>query len=317
MLLDLVPGDEVICPSFTFPSVANAVVARGAVPVFVDVTPDTFNLDPALVADAVTARTRAVIAVHYGGVACDLAALQDVCARHDLELLEDNAHGLGGAYRGKPLGSFGRLAVQSFHATKNVQCGEGGALVVNDTELLARAEIIREKGTDRRQMQRGQVDKYVWRDLGSSYLLADLLAAILWAQLEDFAMIQKSRREVWDAYSSRLADWREAHGVTVQRVPEDCEHPAHVFAMVMPTPAERDRLMASLLHQGVVAAFHYQPLDSSPAGQRWGRTAAAGCPVTSQLGDRLVRLPLFSQMTADELDRIVEAVRGHTPGSGR
>ncbi len=308
MLLDLGPGDEVIVPSFTFASVANAIVGRGAVPVFVDIRSDTFNLDAMLVEQAITARTRAVLAVHYGGVACALDELLAICARHGIALVEDNAHGLGGTFRGKPLGSFGQLATQSFHATKNVQCGEGGSLVVNDDSLLERAEILREKGTDRTRFHRGLVDKYTWRDIGSSYLLSDLLAAVLYAQLEDFTTIQHARQRIWKAYEARLRPWREAQGVVPQRIPELCDHPAHLHAVLMPTGVDRDRLIAHLDRHRISATFHYLPLDSSPAGRRFGRSLPDGCPVTADVSDRLVRLPLFSQMTTGQLDLVVDAV---------
>ena len=313
LLLELGPGDEVIVPSFTFVSVANAVVARGAVPVFVDVRSDTFNLDHELVEKAISARTRAVVAVHYGGVACAVDELLAICDRHGLALIEDNAHGLGGRLRGLPLGSFGRLATQSFHATKNVQCGEGGALVVNDPTLLDRAEILREKGTDRSRFHRGQVDKYVWRDMGSSYLLSDLLAAVLFAQLDEFEVIQQSRHRVWSAYADRLAQWSDEHQVRRQHIPTDCQHPAHLFALVMATASARDALIRHLDNRGISATFHYVPLDTSPGGHRFGRTQPGGCPISADISSQLVRLPLFSQMTDDELDRVIDAVTDFVP----
>ena len=311
LLLDLAPGDEVIVPAFTFVSVANAVAMRGAVPVFVDVRQDTFNLDEHLVEAAITPRTRAVVAVHYGGVACALDELVAICERHGISLIEDNAHGLGGSFRGSPLGSFGRLATQSFHATKNVQCGEGGALVVNDSELLARAEVLREKGTDRSRFHRGEVDKYVWRDLGSSYLLSDLLAAVLYAQLGDFGGIQSARHLIWNSYAGLLSDWRAQHDVEVQHVPATCEHPAHVYALLMPSRQDRDGLIRHLGGHGVAATFHYVPLDSSPGGRRFGVSAAGGCPVAADVAARLVRLPLFSQMTESQLGLVVGAVASY------
>ncbi len=311
MLLDLGPGDEVIVPSFTFVSVANAIVVRGAVPVFVDIRPDTFNLDERLVESAITDRTRAVLAVHYGGVACAIDELVALCEKHGLALVEDNAHGLGGTYRSEPLGSFGRLAAQSFHATKNVQCGEGGALVVNDPDLMERAEILREKGTDRSRFHRGQVDKYSWRDIGSSYLLSDLLAAVLCAQLESFDAIQAARHHIWRSYADRLATWRAANGVDVQQIPEGSQHPAHVYALLMPSRLDRNRLIERLDRRGIVATFHYVPLDSSAGGLRFGRVAPGGCPVTADVSHRLVRLPLFSQMSREQLDLVVDAVTGY------
>ena len=311
LLLDLAPGDEVIVPAFTFVSVANAVAMRGAVPVFVDVRPDTFNLDERLVQAAVTPRTRAVVAVHYGGVACAMDELSAICDRHGISLIEDNAHGLGGSFRGSPLGSFGRLATQSFHATKNIQCGEGGALVVNDSMLLARAEILREKGTDRSRFHRGEVDKYVWRDLGSSYLLSDLLAAVLYAQLSDFDVIQRARHRIWNSYDGLLGEWRAEQQVEVQHVPEMCEHPAHVYALLMPSATDRDGLLRHLASRGAAGTFHYVPLDSSPGGRRFGVSAPGGCPVAADVASRLLRLPLFSQMTQSQLDLVIGAVMSY------
>jgi dTDP-4-amino-4,6-dideoxygalactose transaminase len=311
LLLDLAPGDEVIMPSFTFVSTANAVALRGAVPVFVDCRPDTLNLDEALVEAAVTDRTRAIMVVHYAGVACDMDAINAIAGRHGLTVIEDNAHGLGGSYRGRPLGSLGAMATQSFHVTKNVQCGEGGALVLNDAALLERAEIIREKGTNRSQFFRGMVDKYRWVDIGSSYLPSDLLAAMLTAQLEGFAGIQQQRHAVWSAYHERLAGWAGEHDVTRPTVPAECAHPAHLYYLLMPAFEHQQGLIAHLKEHGVQATFHYVPLDSAPAGERYGRAAGDGCPVTEDVSARLVRLPLFAGMTDAELDRVVAAVRSY------
>lgn len=301
LLLDLRPGDEVIMPSFTFVSTANAYVLRGAVPVFVDCRPDTLNLDETAVEAAVTTRTRAIVVVHYGGVACEMDAINKVADRHGIAVIEDNAHGLGGAYDGRPLGSLGAMATQSFHATKNVSCGEGGALIVNDDRLRDRAEILREKGTDRSRFFRGQVDKYRWMDLGSSYLPSDLLAAALTAQLEAFDEIQRRRRAVWDTYDTAL------RGRMV--VPPGVDHPAHLYYLLMPDRAGQQGLIGHLRAHGVQAAFHYQPLHSAPAGQRYGRTGPGGCPVTTDVADRLVRLPLHAGMTPADADRVVDAVR--------
>lgn len=314
LLLDLLPGDEVIMPSFTFVSTANAFVLRGAVPVFVDIRSDTFNLDETLIEEAVTPRTRAIVAVHYAGVACEMDRLSEVAERHDLVIVEDNAHGLGGRFRGEPLGSLGALAAQSFHATKNVQCGEGGALVVNNRSLLARAEILREKGTDRSQFDRGEIGRYTWVDIGSSYVLSDLLAAVLVTQLEHLGEIESGRRLVWSTYDEELRDWRDSNGVRAQRIPADCEHPAHLYALVMPSAADRDGLIRHLSSRGVVATFHYVPLHSSPGGLRLGRTAASGCDVTSDVAGRLVRLPVFSQMSTEERQLVVDSVLSYRPG---
>ncbi|GIH64210.1 dTDP-4-amino-4,6-dideoxy-D-glucose transaminase [Microbispora siamensis] len=311
ILLDLRPGDEVLMPSFTFVSTANAYALRGAVPVFVDCRPDTLNIDERLIEAAITERTRAVVVVHYAGVACEMDAIGAVADRHGLALIEDNAHGLGGFYRGRPLGSFGLMATQSFHATKNVQCGEGGALLVNDAALAARAEIIREKGTDRSRFFRGQVDKYQWVDIGSSYLPSDVLAAMLTAQLESFGTIQRLRQAVWRDYHEGLADWAAENGVAQPAVPDDRAHPAHLYHLLLPDLRNRQAFIAHLAAHGVQAAFHYQPLHSSPAGLRHGRTAPGGCPVTENVADRLVRLPLFAGLGEDGAARVVEAVRGY------
>lgn len=313
LLLDLGPGDEVIMPSFTFVSTANAVAIRGATPVFVDCRPDTFNLDDRRIEDAITERTRAITVMHYGGVACAMDVIEAIARRHGLAIIEDNAHGLDATYRGRALGSFGDLAAQSFHATKNVSCGEGGALVVNETRLAERAEIIREKGTDRRRFLRGEVDKYRWVEVGSSYLLSDVLAAVLTAQLEALGAMQARRHAVWDRYDTELADWRAEHGAARQHVPEDCAHPAHVFAMLLPTHAARNALLAHLGTRGVQATFHYVPLDSAPAGLEAARTADGGCPVTADVADRLIRLPLYPDLAATEVDRVVAAVAEFRP----
>jgi dTDP-4-amino-4,6-dideoxygalactose transaminase len=314
LLLDLGPGDEVILPSFTFVSTANAYALRGAVPVFVDVRPDTLNLDERLIEAAITDRTRAIVVVHYAGVACDMDAITAIAARHGLTVIEDNAHGLGGTYAGRPLGSLGAMATQSFHVTKNVQCGEGGALVLNDAALVDRAEIIREKGTNRSQFFRGMVDKYRWVDIGSSYLPSDLLAAVLTAQLEGFDEIQAHRHAVWRAYDERLAGWAAEQGVRQPVVPADREHPAHMYYLLLPGLGDQQGLIGHLAERGAHATFHYIPLHSSPAGERYGRVAPGGCPVTDDVSARLVRLPLFAGMTDAELDRVVDAVRSYQVG---
>lgn len=313
MLLDLGPGDEVIMPSFTFVSTANAVALRGATPVFVDCRPDTFNLDERRVAEAVTERTRAIFVVHYGGVACAMGELQTLADEHDLVIVEDNAHGLGASLEGRPLGSIGALATQSFHATKNLSCGEGGALVVNDPDLADRAEIIREKGTDRRRFLRGQVDKYRWIEVGSSYLLSDILAAVLVGQLEAFEDIQLRRHAVWDRYAHGLAEWTAEHGIATQVIPDGREHPAHAFALLLPSPDDRSRFLAHLDEAGVQATFHYVPLDSAPAGLIAARTGPGGCPVTADVSARLARLPLHADLSDADVERVVSAVTSFRP----
>ncbi|MHB9003853.1 MAG: dTDP-4-amino-4,6-dideoxygalactose transaminase [Coriobacteriia bacterium] len=305
LLLDIQPGDEVIAPSFTFVSTVNAFVLRGARPVFVDVRPDTCNLDERLIEQHITPRTRAILPVHYAGVACEMDTILDVASRHGVSVVEDNAHGLGGRYKQRYLGTMGRLATQSFHETKNLSCGEGGALLVNDPSLVERAEIIREKGTDRTRFLRGQVDKYTWVDLGSSYVLSDGLGAVLCAQLEAYEDIQRRRRAIWERYASSLASWAREVGAALPCVPDGCEQSYHMFYIMLPTGADRDRLIQQLARRGILAVFHYVPLDSSPMGQRFG---AAPCPVTADVSRRLLRLPFFTGMTRSEQDDVIEAV---------
>ena len=308
-VLDLRPGDEVIVPSFTFASTANAFAVHGATPVFVDIRPDTWNLDERLLTDAITARTRAIVPVHYGGVACKMDVIDRIAAEFDIAVVEDNAHGLGGSYRGRELGTFGSFAALSFHETKNIQCGEGGAVVVNDPDLLAAVEVARDKGTDRAMFFRGEVDKYTWRALGSSHILGELPAALLGAQLDSFKVIQARRHEIWTTYRSELDGWAATAGIEFQRVPQECRHPAHLFALLMPSVGARDRFIAHMRGAGITTAFHYQPLHLSPAGRGLGRTAPAGCPTTVDVSERIVRLPLYPDMPDAELERVVGAAR--------
>jgi dTDP-4-amino-4,6-dideoxygalactose transaminase len=307
LLLELEEGDEVIMPSFTFVSTANAVALRGAVPVFVDVRPDTLNLDERLLEQAITSRTRAICVVHYAGVACDMDAITAIADRHGIAVVEDNAHGLGGTYRGTPLGSIGVLAAQSFHETKNLQCGEGGALVMREQEHVERAEIMREKGTNRTQFHRGVVDKYSWVDIGSSYLPSDLLAGVLLAGLEEFDDIQRRRHHVWTAYDESLRTWAGRVGATQPTVPDGCEHPAHLYYLLVERAEQRGALIRHLADAGVQATFHYVPLHSSQAGRRLGRLGT-GCEVTDDVSSRLLRLPLFPELDDAGIDRVVEAV---------
>jgi dTDP-4-amino-4,6-dideoxygalactose transaminase len=308
LLLDLRPGDEVIVPAFTFVSTANAFALRGATPVFADVRPDTLNMDETLLQGLITPRTRAIVPVHYAGVGCEMDAILATAARHGVDVIEDNAHGLFGRYRGRQLGAFGRLAAQSFHETKNVSCGEGGALVVNDPSLVERAEILREKGTNRNRFFRGQVDKYTWVDVGSSFLPSDLLAALLLAHLNVRDQIQARRQRLWATYAERLTDWAAEEGVRLPVAPPHCEHPAHLFYLIVPSLEARQDLIAHLRDQEVLAVFHYQPLHLSEMGRRYGGREGA-CPVTEYVADRLLRLPLFADLTDAEQDRVIEAVR--------
>jgi dTDP-4-amino-4,6-dideoxygalactose transaminase len=312
LLLAVGPGDEILVPSFTFVSTVNAFVLRGARPVFVDVRPDTLNLDEARVARAITERTRAVVAVHYAGVGCEMDALLAIAERHDVAIVEDNAHGLFGAYKGRALGTFGRFAVQSFHETKNFTCGEGGALLVNDSRDIARAEVLRDKGTNRKRFFRGEVDKYTWVDLGSSYVLSDLLAAFLYAQFEARERIQEGRRRRWMFYQERLAEWAGTHGVRLPVVPAHCDQPYHMFYLLLPSPAQRAALIAHLKRHGILSVFHYVPLHLSEMGRRFGGKAG-DCPVTEEVSERLVRLPFYLDLTEAEQERVVAAITEFVP----
>jgi dTDP-4-amino-4,6-dideoxygalactose transaminase len=311
-LLDLGPGDEVIVPSFTFPTTASSVVMTGATPVFVDIDPATGNLDIAAAEAALTGHTRAVYVVHYGGVAPDMDRLAAMAKRAGIQIVEDNAHGLGARWGGRACGSFGTLAAQSFHATKNVQCGEGGALLINDPSLRARAEVLREKGTDRSRFLRGEVDKYSWIDRGSSYLPSELTVAVLTAQLEAFDTIQSLRHTIWNAYAQTLTTWSARIGAELMSPPENTEHPAHVFYLLAPDAGSRTAMLDHLRAAGIGATFHYIPLHSSLAGQRFGRTPNP-CPATDDFAARIVRLPLSPGMTQAETDRVITAVHDFEP----
>jgi len=307
ILLDLEPGDEVIVPSFTFVSGVNAFVLRGAKPLFADIRPDTLNIDERQIESLITPRTRAIAPVHYAGVGCEMDAICDVARRHGLAIVEDNAHGLFGSYRGKPLGTFSPLATQSFHETKNINCGEGGALVVNDAALFERAEIIREKGTNRSRFFRGQVDKYTWVDIGSSYLPSDMLAAYLVGQLEQAESIQAKRRRVWERYAAALPQWAAQHGIRLPVVPEHCAQPYHMFYLLFPSLAERQDAIAWLRKHDILAVFHYLPLNASEMGQRFG-ARPGDCPVTEDVSDRLLRLPFYNTLGEDDQDRVIETL---------
>lgn len=311
LLLEVGPGDEVIVPSYTFVSTANAFALRGARPVFADVCQDTLNLDPASVAGLISDRTKAVVAVHYGGVACDMDALQAVLAGTSIPIVEDNAQGLMGRYRGKPLGSIGVLSTQSFHETKNLSCGKGGALLLNDSSYLRRARTIRTKGTNRDEFFEGLVDKYSWVDLGSSYLPSDLLSAFLLCQLEERERIQTLREVIWDRYEVELRSWAETESVRLPVIPEYADHPSHLFYLVMPSAEDRSGLIRHLEQQNILAVWHYIPLHTSVMGRAFGADPLS-CPVSEDVSRRLVRLPLFSGMAAAEQDRVVRAVKSYS-----
>lgn len=309
LLLDVKPGDEVILPSFTFVSTANAWVLRGAVPVFADIRPDTLNIDERQIELLVTPRTKAIVPVHYGGVGCEMDAILDIARRHGLAVVEDNAHGLFGRYRGRPLGSFGAMAALSFHETKNISCGEGGALLLNDPALVARAEILREKGTNRSAFFRGQIDKYTWVDIGSSYLPSEILAAFLWAQLEAADTIQRRRHAIWNRYAGALVTWAENEHVRLPQSPVHCDHPAHLFHLLMPSAADRDRLIEHLRVRDVNSVFHYMPLHASPMARRW--PLRAPCPETERVSARLLRLPLYAGLEPVTQDVVIDAVMSY------
>ena len=307
LLLDLQPGDEVILPSFTFVSTANAYALRGAKPVFADSRPDTVNMDESKLEGLFTARTKAVVVVHYAGVACEMDRIAALCRAKGVALIEDNAHGLFGKYRGRPLGSIGDFATLSFHETKNITCGEGGALGVNNPHHLERAEILREKGTNRAQFFRGMVDKYTWVDVGSSYVMSDLLAAFLYGQLEQWEKVQNARRNLWERYHESLAGWCREHQVTRPTVPAHCEQAYHMYYLVCPNLEFRTALIDHLKARGVLAVFHYQALHLSVMGRKFGGEPGQ-CPVSERLADVLVRLPFFNEMTRDEQQRAIDAI---------
>jgi dTDP-4-amino-4,6-dideoxygalactose transaminase len=307
LLLDIQPGDEVIVPTFTFVSTVNAFVNFGARPVFVDIRPETLNLDEAQVESRMTPHTRAIVPVHYGGVGCDLTRLTDIAARRHVAIVEDNAHGLFGRYRGRYLGTFGAVAAQSFHETKNFTCGEGGALVINDPALVARAEILRDKGTDRSRFFRGEVDKYTWVDVGSSWGMPELLAAFLYAQLEDRERIWELRRQAWDYYHAGIAGWASESGVGTPLVPSFCAQAYHMYYLLLPSLAARQALIAHLREREILGIFHYQPLHLSAMGMKFGGRPGDH-PVAESVSDRLLRIPLYNQITREEQDRVIAAL---------
>lgn len=308
LLLDMQPGDEFLVPSFTFVSTAGAFCLRGARPVFVDIRPDTLNIDETLIADRLSPRTKAIVVVHYAGVGCEMEAIMAIADRHRVAVVEDNAHGLFGSYRHRPLGTFAPLAALSFHETKNITCGEGGALVINDPSFVKRAEIIHDKGTDRRRFFRGEVDKYTWLDLGSSYVLSDMNAAFLLAQLENREDIQKRRKRVWQYYQKHLRDWAAEHQVALPQAPDHCRHPYHMFHLLLPTEKGRDALITHLKSHDIMGVFHYLPLHLSKMGRGFGGRRG-DCPVTENVSARLLRLPFFPGLTGEQQERVVAAVK--------
>ena len=307
ILLDIQEGDEVIIPDFTFVSTVNAFVLRGAHPVFVDVRPDTLNLDESQLEAAITPRTKAIVPVHYAGVGCEMDAIMEIAQRHQIPVLEDNAHALFGKYKGKYLGTFGSMAAQSFHETKNFSCGEGGALLINDLKLVERAEIIREKGTNRSRFFRGQVDKYTWVDIGSSYLPSDILAGMLYAQLEEREKIQRHREILWETYHLALKDWAEKQNIQLPIVPEHTEQSYHMFYMLLPDLDSRQKFITYLRERGIYSVFHYLPLHLSDMGIHFGGKLG-DFPITESVSDRLVRLPFSYGLNSSEQEQVIDEI---------
>jgi len=315
-LLNLQAGDEVIVPSYTFVSTASAFLWNGAIPVFADIRPDTLNIDPESVEARITDRTKAICIVHYAGVGAEPGRLADIARRHGLTLIEDNAHGLGATYAGQSLGTFGSLSTLSFHETKNLTCGEGGALVINDADLVERAEVLREKGTDRSRYVRGQVDKYTWVDAGSSWVMSDLLAAVLVGQLERFDEIQERRQAIWDRYYQELSEWASANGVGLPVIPVEAQHSAHMFYLRLPSLEARDRLIEHMRRRNVLTVFHYQSLRSSPQGLTVGM-GREECPISEVTSEKVVRLPLFFDLSYLEQSMVIDSVLQFSVKSAR
>lgn len=307
LLAEISSGDEIILPSYTFVSTANAFVLRGAVPVFVDIREDTLNIDENLIASAITPKTKAIVPVHYAGVACEMDAIMKQAFDSDLLVVEDAAQGVMSTYKGRALGSIGHMGAYSFHETKNIISGEGGALLVNDMKFVERAEIIREKGTDRSRFFRGQVDKYTWKDIGSSYLPGELIAAFLWAQLEEARLITEARLKIWESYHVLLAGLEEQGALRRPIVPKDCVHNAHMYYVILSKHLNRQSVLAELNAVGINAVFHYVPLHSAPAGKRFGRVHGTMFK-TDDLSERIVRLPLWVGLTLDQQERVVDAL---------
>jgi len=308
LLLDLQPGDEVILPSFTFVSTANAYVLRGAKPIFADIRPDTLNLDEVHLASLIGPRTKAIVPVHYAGVSCEMDSILSQANRNGIPVIEDNAHGFFGSYRGRSLGTLGCMATLSFHETKNFSCGEGGALLINDEKYLERAEIIREKGTDRSRFFRGQVDKYSWVDVGSSFLPSEVLAALLLSQLEAREAIQTKRGELWHAYADGLREWAEQQGFGLPFVPNHCDQAYHMFYLIAPSLEARQSLIAHLKSRSISSVFHYLPLHTSQMGRKFGGREG-DCPVTEAVSDRLIRMPFYFDLREQDQARVMDAVR--------
>lgn len=307
LLLDFGPDDEIILPSFTFVSTVNAFILRGSRPVFIDIRSDTLNLDESQLEKLITPRTKAIVPVHYAGLGCEMDTIREIADRYHLQIIEDNAHGLYGKYKGEYLGTFGNLATQSFHETKNFTCGEGGAILINDPQFIERAEIIREKGTNRNRFFRGQVDKYTWVDLGSSYIPSDILAGFLFGQLEAKDIIQDKRKYIWEFYNTHLKEWAHKSEVQLPYVPSYCEQSYHMFYILLPSMEMRQALIAHLKARGILSVFHYQPLHLSDMGRNFGGKPG-DCPVTEVVSDRLLRLPFYVDLSENDLEYIVDSI---------
>jgi len=307
ILLNLKEGDEVIVPSFTFVSTPNSFILRGAKPVFIDIRPDTLNMDENKLEDLITDNTKAIYLVHYAGVSCEMDQILEIAKKYGLDVVEDNAHGLFSKYKGKYLGTFGKFATQSFHETKNISCGEGGALLINDSSYIERSEIIREKGTNRSRFFRGQVDKYSWVDVGSSFLPSDILAAILLSHLEESQSIQRKRKEIWDTYDSVLKEWAQNNKVIQPFVPDYCEQSYHMYYLLLPNLDTRQKFIQHLKNNGVHSVFHYVPLHTSEMGKKYGYIEGS-LPVTEDISNRLVRLPMYFDLTHKDLEKINQVV---------
>ena len=307
LLLNIQPGDEVIVPSFTFVSTVNAFVLRGAHPVFIDCRPDTLNMDESKLERLITKKTKAIVPVHYAGVGCEMDSIMQIAANYHIPVVEDNAHGLFGKYKNKNLGTFGVMATQIFHETKNITSGEGGALLINDPKYIEEAEIIREKGTNRSRFFRGQVDKYSWVKVGSSYLPSDILAAFLYAQLEQWKLIQSKRKYIWEFYNQNLRKWAESNGVRLPIIPPHCDQPYHMFYMLLPDLEKRQALIARLKENDIQAVFHYLPLHLSDMGIKFGGKSG-DCPVTEKISDQLLRLPMYVDLSDSDLEQIVDII---------
>lgn len=316
LLLDIQPGDEIIMPSYTFVSTANAFALRGGVPVFIDVRADTLNLDERLIEAAITPRTRAIAVVHYAGVACEMDTIMEIARRHGLPVVEDAAQGVMATYKGRALGAIGDLGAYSFHETKNVIAGEGGALLVRDSALVLRAETVREKGTDRSRFFRGEVDKYTWQEVGSSFLPGELVAAFLWAQLEQADAITRERLARWDYYHELLEPLERSGALRRPVIPADCDHNAHMYYVLLDPGLDRQSVLDELKRNGIGAVFHYVPLHSSPAGRRYGR-AHGHLQITDTLSERLVRLPLWMGINPHQQEKVVEVLSASVKRAGQ